>query len=487
MTVTGLVMVFRWNRLFPDRRDFANLAPLPIPIRDVFLANLIALISLAVLFAVDVNAFSAIFFPFIVTISDGQGGSFSKLLLMLRSHAATVFLSSLFSFFAVFATVGVLMLVVPKKLFASISLGIRIILVVALLSEFFANMLLQLFSGHLSGTATSYARLLPSFWFLGVYETLAGLANSAMGMLADRAVIVTTAAICISLGAYTLCYRQRFVRLAESLDVIGGPQHRHRIRFPTSILRVLFRSGFERACASFVADVLLRSERHMMFVGAYVGIGLVLTAQTVVDSLNHHATSAVPNPDLLAIPLMIAFFIITGLRFAFDMPAVASANWIFRLSMEHSPVNTRRPVRTMMLATLLPWQIAALFPFMYVRFGWRIAVLHTFCIMLLSATLIEFVLINFQKIPFTCTSHPDIRMLLMRILGAVFAVILCVPVLASIEQGMLLNPARFMLGAVVLGAAWYWILYRRREAFPSNSCILFEDAPPPQFELLKLT
>ena len=30
MTITGLVMVARWNRLFPDRRDFANLAVLPL-------------------------------------------------------------------------------------------------------------------------------------------------------------------------------------------------------------------------------------------------------------------------------------------------------------------------------------------------------------------------------------------------------------------------------------------------------------------------
>src|SRR5581483_9875683 len=29
MTITGLVMVLRWNRLFPDRRDFSNLAVLP--------------------------------------------------------------------------------------------------------------------------------------------------------------------------------------------------------------------------------------------------------------------------------------------------------------------------------------------------------------------------------------------------------------------------------------------------------------------------
>ena len=263
MTITGLVMVLRWNRLFPDRRDFANLAVLPISIRNIFLANFVALFSLALLFAVDVNVFSAIFFPFIVTISDGHGGSFAKLLLMMGSHAATVFLSSLFSFFAVFGIVGFLMLVVPKRLFPQVSLAVRILLVVALLTEFFANMLLQLFSGHLSGGASGYAQMLPPFWFLGIYQTLAHLGGAVTEVLAERALFATAGAVCVSLGAYALCYHRRFVRLAESLDMIGGAQHRHRVGVPGPLLQLLFPSRFERACASFIACVVLRSERHL--------------------------------------------------------------------------------------------------------------------------------------------------------------------------------------------------------------------------------
>jgi hypothetical protein len=485
MTVTGLVMVLRWNRLFPDRRDFANLAVLPIPIRNIFLANFVALFSLAVLFAVDVNAVSAFLFPFIVTISDGHGGSFSKLLLMIRSHASTVFLSSLFSFFAVFGIVGLLMLIAPKRLFPSISLCVRILLVVALLTEFFANMLLQLFSGHLSG-ASDYAHSLPSFWFLGIYETLAHLDRAGMDALAQRALFATAAAVCVSIGAYALCYRQRFVRLAESLDVVGGAQHKHRWHAPDWLLRGLFPSRFERACASFIATVQLRSERHLMFIGGYLGIGLVLTAQTAMDSFNRRATSMAPNSDLLSVPLMIAFFIATGLRFAFDMPATLNANWMFRATIENPSPNPRRPVRKIMLLSVLTWQIVALFPLTMLRWGWHIALFHTLAVALLSVTLVEALLARFHKIPFTCSSRPDIRMLLMRILGAVFAVMIIVPILASMEESMLLNPLRFVYGALLLAGAWYWILRYRRNAAPADQCITFEDVAPPQFELLKL-
>jgi hypothetical protein len=515
MTVTGLVMVLRWNRLFPDRRDFANLAVLPIPIRNVFLANFFALLSLGFLFALDVNAFSAIFFPFIVTISDGQGGSFTMWLVLIRSHAAAVLLSSLFSFFSVFAIVGLLMLLLPKRLFASVSLALRVLVVVALLTEFFGNMLLQLFSGHLSGATTHYASLLPSFWFLGIYESSAGLASATMRALAQRAVVASVAAVCISLAAYALCYRQRFVRLAESLDSIGGPRRRGGVLVANWVADALFPSRFERACANFIWAVLTRSERHLMFLGAYLGVGFVLTAQGAIDSLSRHSSSAVPASGVLAIPLMIAFFIATGLRLSFDIPAALSANWIFRSILEDlSPVamtpratprrmkfwrlaasvgdrilesGPRRPVRTIMLLSVLSWQAAVLFPVSARLFGWRLALLEVLSTMLFSSTLVELLLLRFSKIPYTCANRADIRILLMRMLGAVLSVLIVLPLLASAERSMLVSPARFATALLLVGILWYWIVRQRRSAASFGERLTFEDGPLPDFNLLKLT
>ena len=66
MTVTGAVAVWRWEAIFPDRRDYMNLVPLPISTRSIFLANLVAVVCLAGLIAVDVNAASCILFPVVV-------------------------------------------------------------------------------------------------------------------------------------------------------------------------------------------------------------------------------------------------------------------------------------------------------------------------------------------------------------------------------------------------------------------------------------
>ena len=56
MTVTGAVAVWRWDAIFPDRRDYMNLVPLPISTRTIFFANLVAVLFLVGLVAFDVNA-----------------------------------------------------------------------------------------------------------------------------------------------------------------------------------------------------------------------------------------------------------------------------------------------------------------------------------------------------------------------------------------------------------------------------------------------
>src|ERR1700692_2501921 len=69
MVVTGVVAVGRWDSIFPDRRDYANLVPLPISTRLLFLANLAAIVLLTLVLAFDLNAASAVLFPAVVSAS----------------------------------------------------------------------------------------------------------------------------------------------------------------------------------------------------------------------------------------------------------------------------------------------------------------------------------------------------------------------------------------------------------------------------------
>lgn len=481
MTITGLVMVLRWNRLFPDRRDFENLAPLPIPIRNIFLANFVALLVLAVLFGIDVNAVSSFLFPLFVALSQD---TFSAFFHVAISHAVTVLAASFFSFFGVFALVGVLMLIVPKRLFRPVSVGVRMILVVALLTEFLSNLFLQLLSGRLPGHSAGLIKVLPSFWFLGIYEKVLGTAKPEMAKLGVQALESLALVIVIAVLAYSLCYRRYFLRLPESQEVLGSSRHARRL--PEWIAKLLFRSQFEHACCSFVAKVLTRSERHVMFFGGYLGLGLVMVAQTAFDSFNQAGADGLPNASLLAVPLMIAFFVISGLRFVFDMPAALDANWVFRMALGPETPEPRHLARKVMLWAVLPWQLVLLTPLMTLRFGWPVAIGHTCVVIALSLLLIDVLLVRFRKIPFTCSVQPELKPLLARILTSLFAVLILVPMLAVIERWMFSEPVRFIWLFIALLLAWYLLRRYRQGILPMDRGLTFEDRPAPQFELLKL-
>src|SRR5580693_6646566 len=138
MVVTGAAAVWRWDALFLDRRDYSNIVPLPISLRRIFLGNLAAIFLLAVALTLDVNAASFVLFPVAVV---GSQVSFAVFLRFALGHAVTVVLGSAFSFFAVFALIGLLMAALPYTLFRRISLYVRFVIALfflALLATSFA-------------------------------------------------------------------------------------------------------------------------------------------------------------------------------------------------------------------------------------------------------------------------------------------------------------------------------------------------------------
>src|SRR5262245_47538643 len=60
MIVMGLVMIFKWDSLFLDRRDYLILGSLPIRYRDLFVSKFKALFLFLAIFAVSANLFSTL-------------------------------------------------------------------------------------------------------------------------------------------------------------------------------------------------------------------------------------------------------------------------------------------------------------------------------------------------------------------------------------------------------------------------------------------
>src|SRR4030095_9481236 len=72
MVVMGFVMTFKWDSLFPDRRDYLILTPLPISLREFFAAKVIALCAFLLSFVVAINLFSCVLIPYAYLLRDNR-------------------------------------------------------------------------------------------------------------------------------------------------------------------------------------------------------------------------------------------------------------------------------------------------------------------------------------------------------------------------------------------------------------------------------
>jgi len=122
VVVTGVATLWRWDAIFLDRRDYANLVPLPISLKAIFCANFLAILIFAAFLMVVVNAASLLFYPIAVM---GSQPYLDLWLWFMTGHGIAVFLASAFSFFVVFAIAGFLMSVLPAAAFRRISLLVR--------------------------------------------------------------------------------------------------------------------------------------------------------------------------------------------------------------------------------------------------------------------------------------------------------------------------------------------------------------------------
>src|SRR4030095_2572670 len=65
MVVMGFVMTFKWDSLFPDRRDYLILTPLPISLGEFFATKVLALCAFLLSFVVAINIFSCVIVPYV--------------------------------------------------------------------------------------------------------------------------------------------------------------------------------------------------------------------------------------------------------------------------------------------------------------------------------------------------------------------------------------------------------------------------------------
>jgi len=487
MAVTGAAVLWRWDALFLDRRDYTNIVPLPISLRRIFFANLAAIGMLAGVLTLDVNAASFALFPIVVT------GSQNSLTLFLRfgaGHALTVILASAWSFFAVFAVAGLLLALLPYSVFRRISLYVRFLMAVAFLALLVSGFAVPTFLAQLTQFDARAVLALPPVWFVGICETLWGNgANPLYASMAHAAWLALAGTLIVAAVSYSLSFRRSFVRIPETAAI--GPVPRSQFRFlPNSFLdHLLLRDPPQRACFHFITRTLLRSEAHLQIAAGFAAMGLVLGAQALVSALQPHGNSALrglallrnPSEDVLAIPFLLLFFVILGMRLAFEVPSDLRANWVFAMWIDPTNLQARAVARKILLAFSLAPLVPLCLVSSWLLWGAETALLHTIVFAACAWMFVEVVLMRFRKIPFTCTYPPFQSGSALTFVAGFFGFVFFTIYLPEMELWALGDARRTVLFLPLLGVVLLGIQQYRKQMLDMDKHLIFEETTATNF------
>ena len=483
MTVTGAVAVWRWDAIFPDRRDYMNLVPLPISTRAIFFANLVAVLFLVGLVAVDVNAVSCILFPVVVAASQSKFLFFVK---FAAVHGIGVLLASVFAFFAVLSMIGLLMAVLPPRTFRRTSAymrGVVVVCLVALLCTSFAvPQLLR------RAPAPRWIALIPSCWFLGLCQSLRARSGPVLTDLSRLALPALATVALVALCTYVVAYRRHFVRIAEIADTSARPRNPQGFRVGILLDRLALRTRFQKAGFRFVTKTLLRSETHRLVLTAVGGLALVLASQALLDAFADAKSlrQAALTPDALSVPFILSFLVIVGLRIVFELPTELRSNWIFQLMVDPDRQECESLARRVILIFVLPWLLAISLPVYAYLEGWGVASLHTLLVVLWAVLLTNIVLIRFRKIPFTCTLPVFKQHSFVTLLSCCFGFLLYSVSTPEFESSALREPLRLLGLVPVVAVTWYIPHHLAKSAIDIEKRLIFEEAPTQTIEALRL-
>lgn len=482
LSSVGFVTVLEWDALFPDRRDYLVLCPLPVPMRTIFAAKICSLVLFVGIFLAAVTGLTPVLFPVVVLGT----APIANLLWFGTCHLFTVVAACLFTFLSVIAVQGLFLTILPHRLFVKISPWLQLACLV--------GMVLQLLNSARAFSLLDYSRvrndwavyISPPMWFLGLYQYALGWDKPVFRDLAHIGLLSLAGVAALAACTYALAYKRHVRHCLESAGVEDGAPSPLRRALSRLLESVATRRPLERAVFQFTLITVRRSRKQRLYVSACAALGLAPIFQFLTFALTAQDRAWLYRPNLAfaAIPFLLLSVLLPGLRHAYGIPAELKANWVFRMAEPHDHRQILTGIRraTLVLA-VLPVSIGLL-P-LYVWFwGPMNAAVHT--VVILCVTLIgeEILLFRFNKIPFTCSYVPGQSNVKSLWALYVICVVSVVTTLAEIELWILAQPWRVAFPLAVLAvfsAVRAWL--SRRDAEP----LVFDDEPEPAVRQLGLS
>jgi hypothetical protein len=402
MIVLGIAATVTWDAFFLDARDRHILSSLPVPDRLLSAAKLGALGLFLCIFVAAVNLIPAVLVPPLMVQGLRGPSAAGHLFPLMLAQIAALSLSGAWMVLAVVALRGVLPLILPARLFQRVSPIVQGVLILGLLAWALS---LSPFIDAAPGVVArgGLARdLSPPLWFLGLYEWIIGHPWPEYEDLAHTGLQAIAVTLALVLAAFFAPKQRRAEHLqaAPAAGAFSGAVAALRTLAATLALR------HPRGRASFVFTLTAmgRSTKHRLYLAAAIGAGLAWAATGLLLEFARHGRVAlgtvVPSTSALQVQAVLVLFLIVAVRFGVLVPAVLTANWLFR-------VTERRPIgpyfagarRAALVVGSIP--VAVLLPLSAAAWGWQAAGYHALVGLLYAAFIVELFFNGLAKVPCT--------------------------------------------------------------------------------------
>ena len=494
MLVVGLVTMVMAPLLFPDETDYRVLSPLPLSRLQIFAAKLSAvfLVTSAVILAV--NAVTSFWFPL------ASGPSWSVIgprwmpytaSARIAAHAAAALSGSIWMFSTVMAVQGLCLAFVPSRWRRSASVAVQSGMVVLALMAI--PYIVRLPSLEVNSVTAQQAPLLwfPPVWFLGVEWWLLEPAPSGYANMARLAFITMPTSLTLVAISYAWLFRT-----AEKLVADPSAARRKLARpgapfapvAPVARVAPVFPQP-TRAIWEFALQGLSRSRLHQAIFVLIAGTGLALLlgqAWTVLDVVSDPWRPRARVYAALAAPLVATLAMTLALRAALLLPADQGASWMFRVTefAATRPLALNGVTRLFIVAAVVPAVlVAALLQPAVLGARW----VATATLAAISGlVLVEVVLRDWCRLPYTCTYLPGKRVLAYTLGVLLTAYAVFVYLNSRAMYWSLTHAWRTLLYGGVLLAA-FGALYRSRMQTWGKQALEFEDEDPLAIRKLNLS
>ncbi len=456
IAVAGLFVIVCWDTLFPDLTDCLVISPLPVSMATVLAAKLTAVFRVFLLLTFSANIAPLVIFS--ILLGRGTGTSIIEWAMV---HGAVIAVASLFVFCATVAFQGVLTLVMPYRLFRRVSAYVQFALLVLILLMFFAAPSIESEAALAEHRTASLA--VPVYWFWGLYQAALSRPQPEAWALAKVSLCGLGLSVLIGIAAHSAGYARYVRRTAEGSGLPPADRPRRRARLDV-LAAALMKNSRERAVFQFTVRTIARSRMHRLILAGYLSLGLTYALVGMMTMAGSGGWRAMLRPNFVvaAVPMLLSFFVLLGLRALFSVPAELEANWAFRITERSQPEAEMSAIRKLMLvfavapATVLSF---ALYPAMWgMGLGLRHSVLGTMVIVIAMQAMMY----GLRKIPFTCSYLPGKRNLkvMFVIYGVLFSSIAYS--VARVELWAARDPFRFAVAIASGAAALAAIAWQRR-------------------------